>query len=162
MKQNKLMIAALVILLLLNIAMLIFILRSKNHSNGKQGGNHGSPFEMMTKELNLNDSEQASLKKMREEHFAAIKPVFDSIHSIKKLLFGLIKQDNATDSAVAHYSSLIAEQQSIADKLTIAHFRKVRASLNSTQQQKFDEFVEKMFVQRHTPGSHNNNDSSHH
>ncbi len=160
--SNKVMTIALVLLLLVNVAMLVFMLKGRPHRNGRMDNNHQPVFEMMSKELNMTDQQKTDFKKMREEHFAAIKPVFDSIRTLKKSLFNLIRADNVNDSTINYYSMLIAAQQSIIDKMTISHFRKVRALFTGDQQKKYDDFVEKMYMQRHLPRTPQNrgNDSS--
>jgi Spy/CpxP family protein refolding chaperone len=149
MKTNKILTIAVILLLLVNVAMLIFMLKGRGHHDMKNRG--GGPFDMMVKELNMTDSQQKEFKKLKDEHFTAIRPVFDSVRSLKKSLFGLIKEENVNDSLVNSYSALISEQQAIIDKLTITHFRKVRALFSGDQQKKFEDFVQKM-MQRRGPG----------
>lgn len=146
MKTNRILTIAVILLLLVNVGMLIFMLKGRGHHDMKKQG--GSPFEMMVKELNMTGQQQTEFKKLKDEHFTAIKPVFDSVRSLKKSLFGLVKEENLNDSLVTKYSALISEQQSIADKLTINHFRKVRALFSGDQQKKFDDFVQKMMQRR--------------
>jgi Spy/CpxP family protein refolding chaperone len=142
MKTNRILTIAVVLLLVVNAAMLIFMLKGRGHHDMKKQG--GSPFDMMVKELNMTEQQQTEFKKLKDAHFTAIKPVFDSVRSLKKSLFGLVKEENLNDSLVNKYSALISEQQSIADKLTINHFRKVRALFSGDQQKKFDDFTQKM------------------
>ena len=149
MKTNRILTIAVVLLLLVNVAMLIFML--KGHGRHEMRNRGGGPFDMMVKELNMTEQQQTAFKKLKDEHFTAIKPVFDSVRTLKKSLFGLVKEENVNDSLVSKYSALISEQQAIVDKLTINHFRKVRALFTGDQQKKFEDFVQKM-MQRHGPG----------
>ncbi len=149
MKTNRILTIAVVLLLVVNVVMLIFMLKGRGHHNMKKQG--GGPFDMMVKELNMTEKQQTEFKKLKDEHFTAIKPVFDSVRTLKKSLFGLVKAENLNDSLVNTYSGLISEQQAIVDKLTINHFRKVRALFSGEQQKKFEDFVQKM-MQRRGPG----------
>ena len=149
MKTNRILTIAVVLLLVVNVVMLIFMLKGRGHHNMKKQG--GGPFDMMVKELNMTEKQQTEFKKLKDEHFTAIKPVFDSVRTLKKSLFGLVKAENLNDSLVNTYSGLISEQQAIVDKLTIYHFRKVRALFSGEQQKKFEDFVQKM-MQRRGPG----------
>ena len=151
MKTNRILTIAVVLLLLVNVAMLIFMLKGRGHHGMKNQGAREGPFDMMVKELNMTEQQQTEFKKLKEAHFAAIKPVFDSVRTLKKSLFGLVKEENVNDSLVNNYSGLISQQQAIIDKLTINHFRKVRTLFSGDQQKKFDEFVQKM-MQRRGPG----------
>jgi Spy/CpxP family protein refolding chaperone len=152
MKTNKVLTIAVVLLLLVNVAMLIFMLKGRGHHEARYEGSRGGPFDRMVKELNMTEQQQTEFKKLKDEHFAAIKPVFDSVRALKKSLFDLVKAENVNDSLVNNYSSLISQQQAIIDKLTINHFRKVRTIFSGDQQKKFEDFVQKM-MQRRGPGS---------
>jgi Spy/CpxP family protein refolding chaperone len=148
---NKILIIAVVLLLVVNGTMLFFMLRNRNHHPEKFEGGKGGPFDMMVKELNMTDQQQTDFKKLKEEHFKVIRPLFDSVRVLKQSLFGLVKQETANDSLISKYSNLISERQAAIDKLTIDHFRKVRALFSEEQQKKFDDFVQKM-MQRRGPG----------
>ena len=150
MKTNRILTIAVILLLLVNVAMLVFMLKGRGHHDMKKQG--GGPFDMMVKELNMTEQQQTEFKKLKDEHFTAIKPVFDSVRTLKKSLFGLVKEENLNDSLVNKYSGLISEQQAIADKLTINHFRKVRALFSGDQQKKFEDFVQKMMQRRGPQG----------
>jgi Spy/CpxP family protein refolding chaperone len=149
MKTNRILTVAVILLLLVNAAMLIFMLKCRGHHDMKKQG--GSPFDRMVNELSMTEQQQTEFKKLKDEHFTAIKPVFDSVRTLKKSLFSLVKEENINDSLVNNYSVLISQQQAIIDKLTINHFRKVRALFSGDQQKKFDDFVQKM-MQRRGPG----------
>jgi Spy/CpxP family protein refolding chaperone len=149
MKTNRILTIAVVLLLLVNVAMLIFMLKGRGHHEMRN--RDGGPFDMMGKELNMTEQQKTDFKKLKDEHFTAIKPVFDSIRTLKKSLFGLVKEENLSDSMISNYSGLISQQQAIIDKLTINHFRKVRALFSGDQQKKFEDFVQKM-MQRRGPG----------
>ena len=149
---NKILTIAVVLLLLVNGAMLVFLLKNKKPHNSKSPGGSGGPFEMMVKELNMTEQQQADFKKLKEVHFAAIRPIFDSVRTLKQSLFTLVKAETINDSMIAVYSNKIAAQHAIADKLTISHFRKVRTLFSGEQQTKYDEFIQKMMSQRQGPG----------
>ena len=140
---NKILTIAIVLLLLVNIAMVIFIVKGRRTYDSRRGKG-GNPVEMMEKELNMTEQQKSEVKKLRDDHFAKIRPLFDSVRAAKSAFFGLIKDPNVTDSMLGVYSKRITEAQTAVDKLTFAHFRSVRALLNSGQQVKYDEFVQKM------------------
>lgn len=150
MKTNKILTIAVVLLLVVNVVMLVCMMKGRGHRGMKRQGAKAGPVEMMMKELNMNDQQQTEFKKLKDEHFTAIKPVFDSVRTLKKSLFGLVKEENVNDSLVSNYSVLIAQQQAIIDKLTINHFRKVRTLFSGDQQIKFDSLTQKM-IQRRGP-----------
>ena len=145
---NKILTIAVVLLLLTNIALVVFMVKGRNHRQGRGPGGKGDPFEMMVKELNMTDQQQKDYKQLKEDHFKMIKPLFDSVRAAKTAFFSLIKDSTTTDSTVNVYSQRISERQAVIDKLTFAHFKKVRNLFTPEQQPKFDEFVKKMMQQR--------------
>ncbi|NOT52859.1 MAG: hypothetical protein HOP10_16500 [Chitinophagaceae bacterium] len=148
--SNKFLTIAVILLLLINVAMLVFMLKGKRQGDKKAGGK--DPFGMMVKELGMTEQQQTQFKQMKEEHFNAIRPVLDSIRGLKKSMFNLVKEESVNDSLVSRYSGLIAEQQEVVNKTTIAHFRKVRTLFTGDQQTKFDDFIQKMIQRRRGPG----------
>jgi len=146
---TKILSIAVILLLLVNIAMIIFMLnRGKPHHDGKNSrGKSNDPFEMIAKELNMTDEQRTTHLKFRDEYFTSVRPLLDSVRTAKQAFFALIKEENVSDSIFNIYANRIAERQIAADKLTFEHFRRVRALYNPDQQKKYDEFVQKM-IQR--------------
>ena len=99
---------------------------------------------MMAKELNMTDQQKKDHKLLKEEHFKNIKPLFDSVKAAKTAFFSLLKDSVVSDSILNTYSQRISERQAAIDKLTFAHFKRIRNLFTAEQQPKFDEFVQKM------------------
>lgn len=146
--NNKILTIAVVLLLLTNIAMVVFMMKGRNHHKSKGSGGKGDPFEMMVKELNMTEQQQKDYKQLKEDHFKTIKPLFDSVRAAKTAFFSLIKEKDVNDSTLDRYTQRISERQTIIDKLTFDHFQRVRNLFTPEQQPKFDEFVKKMTQQR--------------
>lgn len=145
MRTNKVLTIAVILLLLVNVALVIFMLKGKKH---REPGKKGGAFEMMKKELNMTAQQEADFKKLKADHFKNIGPVFDSIRTLKRSFFDLVKADSVNDSLVSNFSRLVAEQQAIVDKATINHFRTVRTLFTGEQLAKYDEFIQKMMQRR--------------
>ena len=141
---NKILTIAVVLLLITNIALVFFMIREKNNHTARYGGGKGDPSEMMAKELNMTEQQKKDHKQLKDEHFKNIKPLFDSLRAAKTAFFSLIKDSTVSDSMMNAYSQRISERQSIIDKFTFAHFKRVRNLFTTEQQPKFDEFVQKM------------------
>jgi periplasmic protein CpxP/Spy len=141
--SNKILIIVAAFLLLTNIGLVIFMMMDKGGHDGKRGGK-GDPFEIFVKELSLTEQQQKDFKQSKEDFFKNNKPLFDSLRSAKTAFFSLIKDTAASDSLVDAYNHRISEKQEAIDKLTFAHFKKVRGLLTAEQQPKFDTFVQKM------------------
>ena len=146
---TKILTIAVILLLLVNIAMLIFMLNrgKRPHDAKNPRGKGNDPFEMLAKELNMTDEQRSTHLKLRDEYFNSVRPLFDSVRTAKEEFFGLIKEPNVNERLVDSFANRIAERQFAADKLTFEHFRRVRALYNPDQQKKYDELVIKM-IQR--------------
>ena len=146
---TKILTIAVILLLLVNIAMLIFMLNrgKRPHDDKNPRGKGNDPFEMLAKELNMTDEQRSTHLKLRDEYFNSVRPLFDSVRTAKEEFFGLIKETNVNERLVDSFANRIAERQFAADKLTFEHFRRVRALYNPDQQKKYDELVIKM-IQR--------------
>jgi periplasmic protein CpxP/Spy len=151
--SNKVLTIAVVLLLLVNIGLIVFLLMGRNHHDAKRsGGRGGGAFDMIVKELDMNEQQKKEFGQLREDHFKMIRPLFDSIRAAKTAFFGLIKEPHVSDSTLSIYSQRITSLQTTANKLTFAHFQKVRSLFEGDQQKKFDEFVQKMMQRSGGPG----------
>ncbi|HYC40586.1 MAG TPA: periplasmic heavy metal sensor [Chitinophagaceae bacterium] len=148
---NKILIAALVLLLIVNLAMVFFMVKGKP-SRGK----HRSPSERLVKEIGMTEEQRRQYDSLREMHFSKVRPLLDSMRRTRQALFNLMKEEQLNDSVIGDYSTSICEKQTRADRMTLEHFRRVRAMFSGEQQKKFDAFVEKM-MQRPGPGRRSDN-----
>lgn len=141
MNNNRLLSIAVVLLLLVNIALVIFMVKGRKKATHREGRD---PFAMMVKELVMSEQQQTNYKAQKEEHFKVIRPLYDSLRSAKIAFFALTKEASVSDSLVSAYGKRITDRQSEIDKLTFAHFKRVRTLFTPEQQPKFDTFVQKM------------------
>ena len=142
MKTNKLLVFSTVALLIINVVLVYFLWTSKKrHPKSKRGGDRG---DWVVKELNLDDRQKEEHKKIKDAHFATLKPIFDSITSARKNLYGLINDSTVNDSAVSEYTRIIGEQHALVSRYTFDHFKQLRAICNPAQQMKLDTIVQKI------------------
>lgn len=142
--NNKILSIAVIILILINIAFVIFMLKWKNQHDSKRFGGKGDPFETMAKELNMTDQQKKEHLRLRDEYFKTTRPLFDSVRTSKSAFFSLIKDTSVNDSVLTVYNKRISTIQYTIDKLTFEHFRRVRSLYTGDQQKKYDELVQKM------------------
>lgn len=142
--SNKFLVIAVILLLIVNIALVAFMVMGKNKKpqSSRDGGK--AAFEKMVNELGMNETQKKEFDSLREAHFTAIRPLFDSIRTTRQALYSLIKEETLNDSLVSVYSNSITERQSRADRLTINHFRTVRNMFTGDALKKYDEMVQKM------------------
>ena len=142
--NNKILTIAVVLLLIINIALVVFMIQGRKKGTSWHGSGKGDPSEMMAKELNMTEQQKKDHKLLKEEHFKNIKPLFDSVKAAKTAFFSLLKDSVVSDSILNTYSQRISERQAAIDKLTFAHFKRIRNLFTAEQQPKFDAFVQKM------------------
>lgn len=141
--STKILKAAVLLLLITNIALIAFFVFGKDNKQPSRE-NGKAAHEKMMKEMNMTEAQKKQYDSLREYHFSAIRPLFDSIRMTRQALFNLMKEDSLNDSLVTVYSNRISEKQNLADRQTLLHFRQVRALFSQEQQQKFDAIVQKM------------------
>lgn len=145
--SNKVLTIAVVVLLIINIALVILMMQGPRKGGDRMHSKGGEPFEMMVKELDMSSQQQTDYKSMKEDHMKAMRPLFDSVRAAKTAFYALIKQETS-DSLVNTYQQRIADKQAEIDKLTFAHFKRVRGLFTPAQQPKFDEFLQKMMQRK--------------
>ncbi|GAB2810082.1 Spy/CpxP family protein refolding chaperone [Ferruginibacter profundus] len=142
--NNRLLSVTTVLLLTANIATLGYLWSHKNNggSNTQPPPPAGQVFQFVTKELQLDSTQQVSYKKLREEHQAGQRPLQDSLRKAKDEFFELLKQPMPDETAVQQQSSKVAAAEQQLELFTFKHFQKLRAICTAAQQQKFDNIIQ--------------------
>jgi Spy/CpxP family protein refolding chaperone len=141
---NRFLTIAVILLLLANIALVVFMVKGKERKNPAPERGGKAVFERLVKEIGMTDTQQKQYDSLREAHFSKIRPLFDSMRIKRQAFYNLSKEDTLNDSLINVYTGYFAEKQIQADKLTLLHFHQVRKILNPDQQPKFDVFIKKM------------------
>ncbi len=149
MRTNKLLAFAVITLLIIN-GVLVYLLWNGKRQNNRSGQNRNMS-DWLAKELNEDEKQKAAHSKLRDAHFASMKPLFDSVSSYKKGLFSLLKETSASDSLIQSYTNKISQAEAEISKNNFQHFRNVRGILNPDQQKKYEEIVQKMMNRRGGP-----------
>ena len=151
--NNKILSIAVALLLITNIALVIFMLKGKDQSGNKRSGGKSDPFENMAKELKMTEEQKKEHLRFRDEYFKIAKPLFDSVRAAKSAFFALVKDSTATDSMMNVYNRRQSDIQFTIDSLTYKHFNRVRALYTGEQQKKYDEMVQKMMQKQNGRGN---------
>jgi Spy/CpxP family protein refolding chaperone len=159
--RNKNLLFIIAALLLTNIGVLSYFLWIKQ-SKTDGGGGHGERpridmADRLKDSIGFNDDQVAQFKKLKEEQWATIRPMFDEMRKAKDSLFKLISDSNASDSVINKVSDVIAQRQKALDLQTFNHFKKVRALCTTPEQQvKYDSMIQRMFRRMGKPMRKNN------
>ena len=152
--NNNILRIAVALLLITNIALVIFMLKGKEQQDNKRSsGARGDTFEKMAKELDMTEQQKKEHLQFRDEYFKIARPLFDSVRSAKSAYFALVKDSTATDSMINAYNKRHSDIQFTIDSLTFKHFNRVRALYSGDQQKKYDEMVQKMMQKQNGRGN---------
>jgi len=168
-KNNKVLVFIIGVLLLSNIAMLYFYLTKKNcEDNGpKDNGKPRGEFmvEKLKNEVGFTDSQIAQYRDLRAKHKETMKPMFEDIFYAKDSLYRLILQPQApSDSLVKHYLEEIGNKQEIIDQRIFNHFLALKQLCTPEQEPKYDSTIQKVIKGMINPkwgggGDKKNNDN---
>ena len=152
--RNKPLLFIIGILLITNIALLLYFLndREPRHSGEKMTGRSGMISGALKSEVGFNDDQIAEYRKIKEEHFKTMRPMMDDIRRFKDSLFRLMGTDSNSDSLVEGLADEVAMRQKQMDLLAFSHFRKVRQLCTPEQLPKYDSLVMKMIRKMGRPG----------
>lgn len=144
--RNKNLIFIIAVLLLTNIAVLVYFLwPTKSHSKLSHGKGNGMT-EMLQNEVGFNDQQVAQYLQLRDRQRQTIRPMFDEMRKAKDSLFRLMGNTTVSDSTINRAADAIAQKQRALDLQTFNHFKQVRSLCVSPEQQvKYDSAVLKMF-----------------
>ncbi|OQY96406.1 MAG: hypothetical protein B6D37_02610 [Sphingobacteriales bacterium UTBCD1] len=145
---NKILGVAVIVLFLVNAGLLLFIWKGKGSGHAGQKPDSGSAMETMARELNMTESQKKNYQTLRDQHFAGVRPLYDSVREIRKEFLKMIQSLVVQDSSISNYSRRIAEKQAVIDRLTLDHFRKVRGLFSGEQQKQYDDFIQKIMLRR--------------
>ena len=152
--RNRNLLIIIGVLLLTNIAVLIYFLGAK-----KPSGNDTSVYdrdrsrvaEMLQKEVGFNDEQTAQYKLLKEKQKQTIRPMFDDMRKAKDSLFRQLSYPGTSDSLLSKLSDAIAQKQKAIDLQTFNHFKRVRTLCTPDQQPRYDSMVIRMFSKMGRP-----------
>src|SRR5258705_7101521 len=159
--RNRNLIFIIAALLLTNIAVLAYFLWIKKPEHRRDDQNERPKIGMdirLRDSVGFNDEQVAQFRKLKDENWAALRPMFDEMRKAKDNLFRLLSDSNVSDSAINKASDVIAEKQKALDLQTFNHFRRVRAICTPEQQVKYDSLIQRMFRKMGKPIHRNDKD----
>ena len=137
--KNKLTTWFIVLLILANIATLVFYW--VGHFNNKRAN---SPKEFLASALNFTASQRDTYFELAKAHNENAKKIREQIKTDKDDFFQLLKSDSLVDSIRNNAALQVSLSMQSLDILTFEHFKKVRALCTETQKREFDKLMQKM------------------
>jgi protein CpxP len=146
--RNKNLLFIIAVLLLTNIAVLVYFLALRKPGERRGGTSDRSRglTEMLQKEVGFNENQVAQYETLKTAQRERIRPMFDEMRKAKDSLFRLMSDSTVSDSIINKAADAIAQKQRMLDLQAFNHFRRVRAlCVNAEQQVKYDSAVLRMF-----------------
>ena len=150
--KNRALVSIIIVLLISNIAILIFFLcysNGRKNAHGREDRNAVSVF--LQKEIGFNKQQMDEYQKLRATNMQSIKPLFNDIRSAKENFYNLLYVNNLTDSSVNKAADVIGEKQMVLDMHMFSHFKNVRNLCTPEELPKFDSLFKKV-VEKMTGG----------
>jgi hypothetical protein len=131
-----------IFLLLTNIGVLGYFLWYKK--SAKPPGTPKGLSTALQNEVGFDEAQVAEYKKLKDKHWASIKPMFEDMRKAKDSLFRLVSKEVVNDSLVNGIANTIAEKQKEIDLKAFTHFKEIRALCKTEQLVKYDSLVQRM------------------
>ena len=149
LKNYKLLLLIIVVLILTNIGLLYF------YKWKKHGGTHKSMKEQvmikLEKEVGFSKQQLATYDSMRTKHFESMGPMFEELGAAKDSFFKLIQQTPQPDSVIGIYTARINEKQQAIDTKMLRYFWSLKEISTEEQRPKMDSFLQN-FTKRMSGG----------
>lgn len=149
--KNRSLISIIIILLISNIAILIFFLFLSGDKRAHTRDNRNGISTFLQKDMGFNKQQMDEYQKLREEHIKKAEPLFEDIRSSKNNFYNFLYTDSTPDSVVNKAAAVIGEKQITLDMQMFQHLKKVRTLCTPDELPKFDSLFKKI-VERMTGG----------
>jgi len=155
--RNRNLLIIIGVLLLTNVAVLVYFLGQKKKENTPPPADAGrnAVAEMLQKEVGFDDDQTTRYKEMKEKQREKIRPMYDDMRKAKDSLFRLLSFPETSDSVLNEITDAIAQKQKAIDLETFNHFKRVRVLCKPDQFTKYDSMVVRMFRKMGKPARHN-------
>ena len=144
--KNKVLVSVIGILLLANIALLVFLVSGMKNPDRRHADvttpSH-SPVSFLQNKVGLTEQQVNQLDQLKEEHHQKLSPLFEDLRTTKDGFFLLIK-DSASGPVIDSVATLIGEKQKTLDMQVFRTIQEVRKLCTPEQRVKFDSLLPKI------------------
>ncbi len=155
--RNKVLIFIVVVLLITNIGMLFYFIGGRGSGRNNHGDKRTGPVtSFLQNEIGFNKQQLAAFDSLKQQHRAAMKPLFDDLGKSKDDFYALIGRVGVTDSVLKSASDLIGKKQAALDLQFYQNFRSIRKLCSPEQQIKFDSLMPSVVGKMMQPWRKNN------
>lgn len=160
--NNKALLFIIAVLLITNIAMIVFFFSMKSCGKPEDRWLSLSPGEAMAyflkKEVKFSPAQLQQFDSLRKEHRKMIKPLFRNMSALKNRFYQHIGDASVADSSFNVQLDSIALVQRMLDRSMFHHFREIRTLCMPEQLPLYDSlvqhFIKRMINPFRKPGQH--------
>lgn len=152
MKSQKILIAGLILMVVLNICTLGFIVFKFNHGFGHRMGGRHTPGKFIGKRLGFSDQQEEALVKLREVHDQKMSAIRERTDSLRKQHFALLKAESFDAAKSDQLSVEIGKVHADMEREMASYFASIKTLCTKEQQEDYNKFIDR--VSEHMPGSH--------
>ena len=140
LRNNKLLLLIIGVLLVANIGLLWFYVWKKPNK-AKPRTEMERPSDRLKREIGFSIQQATAYDSLREQHYSSIRPMFEDLRISRDSLFKLMHQPMVDDSLIAMQSEVVYEKQKAIDLKMHRYFRSVRDLCSEEQKPKMDSFL---------------------
>jgi periplasmic protein CpxP/Spy len=141
--RYKTLLFAVAILLITNIAMLVYFTGSK-HQAPKQAGRGdrpGSVTSFLKNDIAFSKEQLENFDSLKKQHRTDIKPYFDALAKSKDSFYQLLNKTDVSDSILKEAAAVIGKNQAALDLHFFQNFKSIRTLCTPDQLPKFDSLM---------------------
>lgn len=151
--KTKVLLFLVGILLLTNIALVVFFVGKKDRPashNGPRPDRSSMMKGFLKDTVGFDDQQLSQYENIRQQHDERMKGLFEQMRIAKLDFYSLVNKPGA-DSASQAAAASIGEKQKAVDLAFFNHFREVRMLCRPEQQPKYDSLVQRIIRRMVSP-----------
>jgi Spy/CpxP family protein refolding chaperone len=148
--KNRVFISIITVLLVTNIALLVFFLWVKPHRNLHPDMRHDMIAQSLENKIGFDQQQMTQYQRLKEDHKVKMKPLFEDMRNTKDQFYRLLQQPSS-DSGLNKAADLIGEKQKAIDLQIFHHFKDLRDLCTAQQQPKFDSLIQEVIHRMSVP-----------
>ncbi len=146
--KNRILTIAFIVLLLANIALLIFFLCCKGPAHKSMGGREAMVKEFLQKEIAFTPQQLQLYDTLSKQHREKVKSIMEDMKNNKEMSLKQLGSSAFSDSAIAVMAEKSATMQKEMEIKMLNHIREIRKLCTAEQQPKFDSLFYKILTRR--------------
>ena len=164
--SNKVLLFISALLLLSNIAMLIMLVRTKDHhrENSRAERQRYPVTVFLDKEIGFTSEQMDEYEKIRQHQRQRMRPLFEDMRVAKVQFYRHLSKASAETDTLIRASSEIGVKQQNIELQAFRNFKEIRTVCTDRQKARYDSLIprviEKMWFPARKPASPRGSDSS--